>query len=320
MGERIGMNHKEDILNSARQVFTKEIDALITVKDAIGEVFISIVSEIRRCKGKVIITGMGKSGHIARKISASLSSLGTCSIFVHPGEAMHGDLGMIQKQDVVIAISHSGESAEVIKIIPGINQIGATLIGITGNPSSTLAKYSKLCQVFPDMKEACHLGLAPTCSTTSALVYGDALAVVIAEMNNLDRNAFKVFHPAGALGNNLTVRVADCMQRVSSEHILTDESMLNDAIKSLCALKSDILPVCKNSNFYGVIYAADVSLEANVLGIIKKETRFIDADEMAIDALRELNEWGMYTAVVLRDNTPIGIVSKESILARGVVL
>ena len=320
MGERIDMSNMEVILNSAHQVFSKEIEALISVKDALGEVFINIVMEIRKCKGKVIITGMGKSGHIARKISASLSSLGTCSVFVHPGEAMHGDLGAIQKQDVVIAISHSGESAEIVKIIPGINQIGAVLIGITGNPSSTLAKHAKICQIFPEMKEACHLGLAPSCSTTSALVYGDALAIVIAELNNFERNDFKVFHPAGALGNNLTVRVTDCMQRVSSEHILTGESTLNDVIKSLCALKSDILPVCVDSIFHGVVYAQNVSVKASISEIIKKETRYVNADEMAVDALRELNEWGIDTAVVLRDHTPVGIVNRENILLRGVVL
>ena len=167
-----------DKLAEGRRVFDIEIEALKKTRDALDETFVKILDVVTGCKGKVVITGMGKPGHIATKLAATFASLGTPSFFLHPGEAMHGDLGMISENDVVIAISYSGESDEIIKILPNIKMIGATLVGISGNGNSTLAYASDIVQILPKFKEACYLGLAPTSSTTSVLCYGDALAVV----------------------------------------------------------------------------------------------------------------------------------------------
>ena len=167
-----------DKLTEAHRVFDIEINALGKTRDTLDETFVQILDLITGCKGKVIITGMGKPGHIGSKIAATFASLGTPSFFLHPGEAMHGDLGMISSNDVVIAISYSGESDEIVRILPNIKMIGATLVGITGNAKSTLAQAADVVQVLPEFKEACYLGLAPTSSTTSVLCYGDALAVV----------------------------------------------------------------------------------------------------------------------------------------------
>lgn len=198
-----------DALLIARGVFEKEIKTLENIESQLDETFIHILNEIMNCKGKVIFIGMGKSGHVAKKIAASMSSLGTCAICLHPGECMHGDLGMIQKQDVIVLISYSGESEEILRIIPGINKIGATILGITCNKESSLVKACKYTQIMDDVKEACHLGLAPTSSTTAVMVYGDALAVAASQSKNFGREDFGWFHPAGSLGKKLTVRSLD---------------------------------------------------------------------------------------------------------------
>ena len=167
-----------DRLAEGKRVFDIEIAALEKIRDALDETYLQILDLITNCEGKVIITGMGKPGHIAAKLAATFASLGTPAFRLYPAEAMHGDLGMVSANDVVIAISFSGESDEIVRILPNIKMIGAKLVGLTGNPNSTLAKESDIVQVLPEFEEACYLGLAPTSSTTAALCYGDSLAVV----------------------------------------------------------------------------------------------------------------------------------------------
>ena len=193
-------------VEAAKEVVLKEASALSAVAGQIGEAFERMADAMRSCTGKVVIIGMGKSGHVANKMAATLSSLGTCSISLHPGECMHGDLGMIQKQDAVILISYSGESDEIVRIIPGLKIIGAKLMGITCNAQSTLARSCEVVQVLDGIEEACHLGLAPTTSTTAVMAYGDALAVAISRLEGFSKNDFGVFHPAGSLGKRLTIR------------------------------------------------------------------------------------------------------------------
>ena len=164
-------------LAEGKRIFDIEIEALQKTRDALDNTFVQILDLVVECHGKVIITGIGKSGHIAAKIAATFASLGTPSFRLHPAEAMHGDLGMISANDVVIAISFSGESDLIVKILPNIRIIGATLVGLTSNSASTLAQASDIVQILPKIDEACYLGLAPTSSTTSVLCYGDALAV-----------------------------------------------------------------------------------------------------------------------------------------------
>lgn len=189
-----------DKISEGRRVFEIEIDAMTKMRDALDDTFIKVLDLITNCKGKVIITGMGKPGHIGTKMAATFASLGTPSFFLHPGEAMHGDLGMVSEDDVVIAISYSGESDEIVKILPNIKMIGATLVGITGNEKSSLAQASDIVQILPPFEEACYLGLAPTSSTTVELAYGDALAVVASAINGFKNSDFLKFHPAGFFG------------------------------------------------------------------------------------------------------------------------
>ena len=197
-----------NIIEEAQNVFDVEIEALNKVRACLDDTFVNILDEIISCKGKVIITGMGKPGHIAKKLAATFSSLGTPSFFLHPAEALHGDLGMVTQDDIVIAISYSGESSEVTRIIPTLKVIGVKLIVITGNKNSTLASYGDIVQIFPNFEEACHMNLAPTSSTTATLVYGDALAVTASIKYGFNESNFGLYHPAGALGKKISTRVS----------------------------------------------------------------------------------------------------------------
>ena len=204
-------------IDCAKKVFDEEIRALTAIRNRLDNTFSSIEEKIISCKGKVVLCGMGKSGHIARKVSATLSSLGISSFFLHPAEAVHGDLGMVSDTDIVILISHSGETREILQLLPSLKVIGAELIAITGNKDSTLAKECNLCQILEIEKEACFLNLAPTSSTTSVLVYGDALAVVASLETGFGKSDFGLFHPAGTLGKKVLTKVNDIM--VTGENI-----------------------------------------------------------------------------------------------------
>ena len=185
-----------DKLAEGKKVFDIEIAALKKTRDSLDKTFNKILDLITNCEGKVIVTGMGKPGHIAEKLAATFASLGTPAFRLHPAEAMHGDLGMVSHDDIVIAISFSGESDEIVRIIPNIKMIGAILVGITGTEDSLLAQAADIVQILPGFEEACYLGLAPTSSTTAVLCYGDALAVVASEMYGFKDSDFGKFHPA----------------------------------------------------------------------------------------------------------------------------
>ncbi len=196
----------------AKRVFNIEIDSLRGVADAIDDEFTRVVEAILRCEGKVIVIGIGKSGIVGKKIAATLASTGTPSFFLHPGEAFHGDLGMVGANDIVILISYSGETDEVLKLIPFLNWNKNAIIGITGNPASTVAKNSHYHLNISIKQEACPLALAPTSSTTAALVMGDALAVALMECRQFQHEDFARFHPGGSLGRKLLVKVKDLMR------------------------------------------------------------------------------------------------------------
>ena len=314
-----------------REVFEEEIHVLQKISDALDETFDQMVEEIMTCQGKVILIGMGKSGHIARKIAATMSSLGTCAISLSPAECMHGDLGMIQRQDVVILISYSGESDEIIKIIPGINTIGATILAITGNRASTLARSAKCVQCFDDVREVGPLRLAPTSSSTAVLVYGDALAVVAARLKSFDSKDFSIFHPAGSLGKRLTTRTVDLMRPLATQHILSETIGLCDALTAMLDVNSDLLPIVnKDGCLIGIItngdlnkrlQEPDVDIRHEKLGnLIHRYPHFIENDALAIEALRLMAENHIHAVPVVRNDQPIGIIHKTDILKYGIFI
>lgn len=317
-------------VSMGRQVFEREIAALKSVENQLGRDFEAILDEIMACKGKIVLIGMGKSGHVAGKIAASMSSLGSCAICLHPGECMHGDLGMIQKQDVVILISYSGESDEILRIIPGIKMIGAVLIGITSNGESSLVRACKVTQVMDGVKEACHLGLAPTSSTTAVMVYGDALAVAAARKKGFDKQDFGRFHPAGSLGKKLITRSVDLMHKVKKSAFVKSDSAIYDALQAMIETDTDLIMVVDNrEQLTGIITNGD--LKRNITGdtdIMKTKVEklvhtypyFVDESAMAIDALKLMADNHVHAVPVVKDNRPIGVIEKRDIIKYGIYL
>lgn len=220
----------EKTLELARQVLAIETEALRALSARLDHNFSAAVKLCLACSGRIIVSGMGKSGHIAGKIASTLASTGTPSFFVHPGEASHGDLGMITSQDVVIALSNSGESPELVAIVPLIKRLGARLIAMTGNPQSTMAREADLHLDASVTQEACPLGLAPTASTTVALALGDALAVALLDARGFGKDDFARSHPGGALGRRLLVHVADIMHRGEQLPKVTADASLSTAL------------------------------------------------------------------------------------------
>lgn len=312
-----------------RQVFEKEIAVLNSVKNQLDDVFDQMLAEIMKCEGKVICIGMGKSGHVAHKIAATMASLGICAINLHPGECMHGDLGMIQKQDVVILISYSGESDEIVKIIPSINIIGALILGITCNGESTLAQSCKVVQVMNDVSEACHLGLAPTSSTTAVMVYGDALAVAASRLKGFGREDFGVFHPAGSLGKKIITRVTDLMKSFKEETFITEDATILEAIRAMINTDTDMIAVVDdNKKLTGIVTNGDLKRHMVSENINTETIRefvhyypaFVDVSAKAIEALQIMQNKHYHALPVVKDDIPVGVIEKKEIVKYGIYL
>jgi KpsF/GutQ family protein len=318
-----------DKLSEGRRVFDIEIEALKRTRDSLDDTFVRILDLITSCKGKVIITGMGKPGHIAAKLAATFASLGTPSFHLHPAEAMHGDLGMVSEDDVVIAISYSGESDEIVKILPNIKLIGTTLVGITGYVNSTLAQESDIVQIFPKFEEACYLGLAPTSSTTSFLCYGDALAVVASAVYGFKDADFGKFHPAGSLGKKLILRVEDLMVSEKNNALVLLTATLKDAIVELSKKGLGIVSVVNDANeLVGVITDGDLRRQLEkgvnvydllVEDVMNKNPITIDCGKMSVEALNIMKNKNISGMPVLKANKVVGTIRLQSIINVGII-
>ena len=322
---------KLDRLLEAKKVFDTEIAALEKTRDALDETFLQILDLVVNCEGKVIITGMGKPGHIAEKLAATFSSLGTPSFRLHPAEAMHGDLGMVSANDVVIAISFSGESDEIVKILPNIKMIGATLVGITGNPESSLAKASDIVQVLPKFEEACYLGLAPTSSTTAVLCYGDALAVVASGIYGFKDTDFGKFHPAGSLGKKLILKVNDLMAKGDDTPSVKSGTLLMDAIPVMSKKGLGIICIVDdNDKLLGIICDGDLRriiekkvdiYSVRVDDVMIKGPKTTTKDTLAVNALRFIKERSINNLpVVDEDGKLVGTITWQQIVKAGIVV
>lgn len=320
-----------DRLEEAKKVFNTEIEAIEKTRDALDDTFLKILDLVTNCKGKVVITGMGKPGHIAAKLAATFSSLGTPSFRLHPAEAMHGDLGMISEKDVVIAISYSGESDEIVKILPNIKMIGATLVGITGNPKSTLAASSDIVQVLPKFSEACYLGLAPTSSTTAVLCYGDALAVVASGVYGFKDNDYAKFHPAGSLGKKLILKVKDLMAKGDDIPFVKSGTLLKDTIPVISKKGLGIVSVVDDSNkLIGVLCDGDlrrvIEKQMDIYSIViddvmTKDPKVITKDKLAVDALLYIREKSINNLpVVDNEGKLVGTITWQQIVKAGIVV
>ena len=324
------MDKQFDYISEAKKVFDKEIEAIEKTRDALGEDFEKILNLILRCEGKLILTGMGKPGHIATKMSATFASLGIPSFFMHPGEAMHGDLGMVEKKDVVMLMSYSGESEEVTRLMPVLKEIGCTTIAITGKPQSTLAQECQYHFFFPDFEEACYLHLAPTSSTTTLLVLGDALAVIASRAINYTRDDFGLHHPAGTLGKKLLVKVKNLMYSGNEDAVVVEGSTLHQAIveKKKKGL-SMVTIVDGENNIKGIITDGDLRrmLDKNVDvynavvdDLMTKNPITVDYREMAVNALQTMSDKKITCMpVVDEENKLIGTILMQDIFKAGIV-
>lgn len=319
-----------DALERARYVFDKEIDALQKTKDTLGEEFLSALDLIMNCEGKLIITGIGKPGHVAKKLAATFSSLGTPAFHLHPAEALHGDLGMVTNKDIVLVISYSGESDEIIKILPSIKMTDAIIIAVTGEKESTLVKYGDIAILLPKFEEACHLRLAPTSSTTVAMVIGDALAVVASEKSGFLKEDFAKFHPAGALGKRLCLHVKELMVKGEKIPSVYQETSLYEAIIELGQKGQGMVVVInQNRKIIGIITDGDLRrmmqrkvdiYNVKVIEVMNKKPVCTKPDEMAINVLSQLKKMKINGMVVANSqNDLVGIIRLQNIVDAGLI-
>lgn len=318
-----------DKLAEAKRVFNKEILALEKTRDALNDTYLKILDLIINCEGKVIVTGMGKPGHIAAKLAATFASLGTPAFRLHPAEAMHGDLGMVSASDVVIAISFSGESDEIVRILPNIKMIGAKLVGITGNPNSTLAQASDIVQVLPKFEEACYLGLAPTSSTTAVLCYGDSLAVVASGIYGFKDSDFGRYHPAGSLGKKLILKVQDLMAEGEKNAKVHVSVPLKDAIIELSKKGLGAVSVVDDDErLLGIITDGDLRRQLEkgvdvynlkVEDVMSPHPTTMSKEKLAIEALKVLKERNISCLIVTENEKAIGTIRLQDIIGVGIV-
>ncbi len=323
------MNNNE-VIAEGKKLFDTEIEALEITKNALDESFVKIVELIVNCTGKVVITGMGKPGHIGTKIAATMSSLGTPSFFLHPAEAQHGDLGMLRSDDVVIAISFSGESEEVTKLIPSLKVIGVPLVGISGNKDSTLIRNSDYSFVFPYFKEACPMNLAPTSSTTAALAFGDALAVCASVIYGFNEKNFALFHPAGSLGKKLLYTVGDIMHTGESNPVVGCDAMLRDAIIVMSKKALGIVNISENGKLKGVFTDGDLRralsnenidvYKADIKSLMSVNPIIVPSNMLAIEALKLMNDRNISALPVVDNGMLAGTVRINDITNTGIVL
>lgn len=315
-----------DIAKIASEVLNLEANELKRQATMIGSEFEKAVNLIYNCKGKLIVTGVGKSGHIGAKIAATLASTGTPSFFIHPTEAMHGDLGMIGIDDAVLAISYSGESIELLSILPHIKERGIRLIGISKSGSS-LANLSDVNLNTDIEREACPIGAAPTVSTTLTLALGDALAVCLMKLRDFKSEDFAAFHPGGSLGKRLYLKVKDTM-RTANLPIASDNISLKSAITAMSEGRlGSVILVDDSGNLSGILSDGDLrralendsfDINARALEFATKNPKTLDNPNMlAYDALRLIQEYKIQILIIVKDKKPIGLLHIHDLTSLG---
>jgi len=317
-------------LEKAQEVFRLEAQAILEIGKKIDKQFSQAIETILQCSGRVIVTGMGKSGLIGRKIAATLASTGTPSFFLHPAEGIHGDLGMVTGEDVVIAISNSGETEELINILPVLKRIGATIIALTGKAESTLAKNSEIFLDIGVTQEACPLGLAPTASTTATLAMGDALAVVLLQARNFQPEDFAIFHPGGTLGRRLLLTVKDLMHQGEENPLIYEEKTVKEALFVITAKKLGAVNVIdKEGKLVGILTDGDLrrhmekddQLLAKKVGeVMTKSPKTIIPTRLAAQSLKLMQDKSITVLpVVDEESRLVGTLHLHDLLKAGIV-
>lgn len=315
------------VINSARKVLEIEAKAIEKLSQNLDENFTKAVELLLSCKGRVIVTGVGKSGIIGKKISATLSSTGTPSLFLDPAEAVHGDLGMVLGSDVILAISNSGETEEINKLLPFFKRMKNRVIAFTGEKNSTLAKKSDIVISIKIDEEACPLGLVPTASTTATLAMGDALAIALLDKRGFKKRDFVRLHPGGTLGKRLMLKVGDVMRTGEEIPCVNEEVTLMEAIKKITEKKHGFTSVIdKKGKLTGVITDGDLrrAIERNVdfnhqevKEVMTLNPKTIEKDKLVAEAVEKMEKNSITSLVIVdEENRPIGIVHLHDLLGR----
>ena len=312
----------------AKKAFLIELEELRAFSRSKNFNVEELCTNISNCKGKIFITGVGKSGHIANKFAATLSSTGTPAFFIHPAEALHGDLGMIEKKDSILAISKSGESQEICDLLPAINMKKIDLFSITENVNSTIAKASKTHVLVKVKREACPNDLAPTSSTTVTLALGDAIAVALLKVKGFTSEDFAKSHPGGKLGKKLTLRTKDLMVPISKAAVVKDTESIKDLIFEVSEKKQGIALIKKGSRVVGVFSDGDLrrQLQKNVeidkvrlSTVLTKKFKRIKSNELVVKAAEMMKAFKVYTLVVEENKKVVGILTMHDILEANVL-
>ena len=320
---------KEQLLQSAERVISIESQAVEQLKEQLNDDFVTACQRLIDCQGKVVVIGMGKSGHIGGKMAATFASTGTPAFFVHPAEASHGDLGMIEERDVVIALSNSGETHEVTSLIPVIKRRDIPLISITSNPSSSLAKASEVHLTVKVKQEACPHNLAPTASTTAVLALGDAIAVSLLEAKGFTPDDFALSHPGGSLGKRLLLHVEDLMHTAENFPAVTPQTSVKDALLEITDKRLGMTAVLDdNQHLLGIFTDGDlrrafekgINVDTPIESVMTTGGKTITADALAVDAVGLMERNSITCLIVVNEhNKPVGAVHMHDLLKAGVV-
>jgi len=322
--------HDEKLRKLGLAVIQVETQAIAALADQINDDFVVACKLMFNCKGRVVVTGMGKSGHIAGKIAATLASTGTPAFFVHSGEASHGDLGMITRQDVVLALSNSGETEEVLTILPIIKRLGVPLIAMTGNPASTLAKFATTHINVAVEQEACPLGLAPTSSTTAALVMGDALAVSLLEARGFTRDDFALSHPGGSLGKRLLLMVSDIMHSDEKVPSVPESALISHALLEMTEKKLGMTAIVDADNrVTGIFTDGDLRRmlgrnfdihKTAITEVMTPNCAVISADMLAAEAMQIMERKKINALIVVdQQHRVVGALNMHDLIRAGIV-
>lgn len=328
------MDRKElgSLLELGKEVLRKEAEAILKVMNELDESFLRAVEIIESCKGRIILTGMGKSGIICKKIAATLTSIGSPAIFLHPADSMHGDLGMLKKGDCMIIVSKSGETEEIIKILPAIKRIDLSTIIITGSANSTIAKYGDVILKI-DVEEACPYNIIPTSSTTASLALGDAIAVAIMALRKVRLEDFAFFHPGGTIGRKLLLKVEDLMHKGDEIPKVYQDTLMKDTILEITSKRLGVTGVYnRDDELIGVITDGDLRrgiekysnlfLEKKASEVMTCNPKTILQDDLATNALKKMERYAITSLFVLEregDKKPVGIIHIHDLLKAKIV-
>ena len=314
----------KSLIEIAKAVLQTEADSVLALKDRIDKNFEKVCNTLKGCRGKVVLIGMGKSGHVAKKISSTLASTGTPSFFLHPGEAGHGDLGMVTRDDIVIMISYSGEADEIIALLPGIKRMNVPIISLTGNGKSSIAKSSDFHLDVSVDKEACPNNLAPTSSTTAALAMGDAIAVSLINANNFTPEDFAMSHPSGSLGRRLLTLVSSIMQSGGDIPMVSKDTLLIDSLLVMSEKALGMVLIAENGKLAGIFTDGDLrrTLESNmdfqkltIEDVMTRDCKSIEPQEPALTAMQMMEKYSLNSMpVVDSNNNIVGAINMHTLI------